>query len=324
MRRIFILLALLFMAPACVRVDDAPPAPQAMPAQGIFTFDDWAGPAIKVWYQTPERVSTSTPIVFVMHGVGRDADRYLAEWAPLALSHGFILVVPEFKQADFPGSRGYNAGFLREEDGRPRPSACWSFAALEPLFDEMKVRTGTQVPTYALYGHSAGGQFVHRYVMLVPEARLSRAIAANAGWYSMPDLETAYPYGLAGAAVDEAGLRRALGKPFIILLGTADTDENAENLRRTPEANAQGPHRYARGLSFHRSGNAAAERLGAPFGWQVVEVPGVGHKNSEMAAAAAPLLIGRGNGAPTHAMAKPSSQLSARIAACNSRISSAR
>lgn len=290
MLRIFVLVCLLFVAPACARVGDAPPAAQAMPDRGSFTFDGWAGPAIKVWYQLPERVSASTPIVFVMHGVGRDADRYLAEWAPLALSHGFILAVPEFNQADFPGSRGYNAGFLREEDGSPRPRARWSFAALEPLFDEMKARTGTQVPSYALYGHSAGGQFVHRYVMLMPEARLSRAIAANAGWYSMPDLETAYPYGLAGTAVDEAGLRRALGKPLIILLGTADTDVADPNLRRTPEANAQGPHRYARGLQFHRQGRAAATRAGVPFGWRVEEVRGVGHKNGEMAVAAAPLL----------------------------------
>ena len=289
-RRILILLFLLVLGPACVGSVDARPAVQATSSQGTFLFEDWAGPPIKVWYQTPVRITPATPIVFVMHGVRRDADRYLAEWAPIAARHGFILVVPEFSQADFPGSRGYNAGFMHEEDGTNRPRSRWSFAVLEPLFDTMKARTGSQAPTYVLYGHSAGGQFVHRYVMLMPEARLGRAIAANAGWYTMPDLESEYPYGLAATPADKASLTRALGKPLTILLGTADTDVTDPNLRRTPEANAQGPHRHARGLNFYRQAQKAAERGGVPFGWRLEEVRGVGHKNREMAVAAAPLI----------------------------------
>lgn len=290
MRRILVLLCPLVLGSACVPAGDAPASAQLTPSQGTFMFEGWAGPPIKVWYQTPAQVAPTTPIVFVMHGVGRDADRYLAEWAPIAARHGFILVVPEFSQADFPGSLGYNAGFLQEKDGTNRPRARWSFAVLEPLFDRVKARTGSQVPTYTLYGHSAGGQFVHRYVLLMPEARLGRAIAANAGWYTMPDLGTDYPYGLAATPADEASLKRALGMQLTILLGTADTDVSDPNLRRTPEANAQGPHRYARGLSFHNYGKTAAERAGVPFGWQLEEVRGVAHKNGEMAVAAAPLV----------------------------------
>lgn len=290
MRRILVLLCLLVLGPACVPAGDAPAAAQPAPSQGTFMFEGWAGPPIKVWYQTPRQVAPTTPIVFVMHGVRRDADRYLAEWAPIAARHGFILVVPEFSQADFPGSLGYNAGFLQEKGGTDRPRSRWSFAVVEPLFDRVKARTGSEAPTYTLYGHSAGGQFVHRYVLLMPEARLSQAIAANAGWYTMPDLGTDYPYGLAATPADEASLKRALGKPLTILLGTADTDVSDPNLRRTPEANAQGPHRYSRGLNFHRRGQAAAKRAGVPFGWRLEEAPGVGHKNGEMAVAAAPLI----------------------------------
>ncbi len=298
MRRALVFLLLLLLVPACVRGGDAPLAVQLTPSQRTFEFNGWAGPAVKVWYQAPVRVSATTPIVFVMHGVRRDADRYFAEWAPIAARRGFILVVPEFNQADFPGSRGYNAGYLQEKDGTLRPRSGWSFAVLEPLFDAIKARTGTATPTYALYGHSAGGQFVHRYVLLAPEARLSSAIAANPGWYTMPDLETAYPYGLAGTPVDEPGLKRALVKPLTILLGTADTDQGDPNFRRTPEANAQGPHRYARGLSFHSHGKAAAGRVGVPFMWRLEEVPGVAHKNGEMAVAAAELTrppLGKGS-----------------------------
>jgi pimeloyl-ACP methyl ester carboxylesterase len=226
-----------------------------------------------------------------MHGVNRDADRYLAEWAPLAERYGFILIVPEFDRARFPGATGYNTGFFQGPDGRPRTREKWSFAALEPLFDEVRVLTGTAVERYALYGHSAGAQFVHRYVLFVPEARLSRAIAANAGWYTWPDLTTPYPYGLAASSAGENELKRALGKPLTILLGTADTDIADPNLRTTREANAQGAHRLARGANFHTAGRASAARLGVPFAWQLEYVENTGHHNGAMAYAAAPMLV---------------------------------
>lgn len=284
----------LLLGAGCHGVDDRPATTANAVSDarsGTFTFSDWAGPALRVWHWVPQKVTATTPVVFVMHGVNRDADRYLAEWVPLAKRHGFILIVPEFNKADFPGSTGYNTGYFEDADGTPRPRERWSFAALEPLFDAVKARTGSRVPSYALYGHSAGAQFVHRYVLFMPEARLSRAVAANAGWYTMPDLATAYPYGLAGSPIGEAELRRALSKPMTILLGTADTDAAHPNLRTTPEANAQGPHRLARGGSFREAGQDAAKRLRVDFAWRTEEVAGVGHENGKMAVAAAPLLM---------------------------------
>ncbi len=169
--------------------------------KGRFEFTGWAGPPLPVWYQLPETITPDTPVVVVMHGVNRDADRYRDEWAELALAHRFIVIVPEYSRTDFPGSDGYNTGFFTSADGTPRPRNLWSFAAIEPLFDEVRRRFGTAVPRYTLYGHSAGAQFVHRYVMFMPEARIEQAIAANAGWYTMPDPALAFPYGVKGAPV---------------------------------------------------------------------------------------------------------------------------
>ena len=284
-------LALLFTAVLSLVL--MAPAQAAEPARGRFVFDGWAGPPLPVWYQLPDTVTADTPVVVVMHGVNRDADRYRDKWAGLARRYDMIVVVPEFSAAAFPGSRGYNTGFLTEEDGTPRPPALWSFAAIEPLFDAVRARFGTRVSRYTLYGHSAGAQFVHRFVMFMPEARLAQAISANAGWYTMPDPEGPFPYGLAGAPLPPAALPRALGQPMVVLLGTADTDVNDPNLRTTPEANRQGPHRFARGQSFLAEGRAAAARLDVPFGWTLEEVPGVGHSNGRMAEAAARLIAAR-------------------------------
>ena len=59
-------------------------ASQPAPAAGHYVFTDWDGPDLPVFYQLPDRVMPQTPVVFVMHGVNRDADRYRDEWAALA------------------------------------------------------------------------------------------------------------------------------------------------------------------------------------------------------------------------------------------------
>lgn len=265
-------------------------SPALAPGKGTFNFQGWAGPDIRVWYQLPDRVTGATPVVFVMHGRGRDADRYRDEWSGLAAEHGYILIVPEFDNDGFPGSRSYNHGNFAGRNGEPIPRERWSFSAIEPLFDEVLRLTGSEVDTYGIYGHSAGAQFVHRFALFTPEARYHRAISANAGSYAMPDLDTGYPFGLAGAPVTEADLGIVLGKPLMVLLGTADNDPNHRSLPDDPAAQAQGPHRLARGQAFVAAGEAAAGRMGVPFGWQVSFVEGVGHKNGEMAVAAAGLL----------------------------------
>ena len=294
LRLAFALGACLGSVPAlAIAVEPQPSAPSERglaPGAGQFLFSQWDGPALRVFYGIPDRVSASTPVLFVLHGVNRDADRYRDEWLGLADSRGMILVVPEFTDRDFPGTAGYNGGNLTDSEGRARSRSQWSFAAIELLFDAVRRRTGTRVASYAIFGHSAGGQFVHRFVTFMPEARYHRAIAANAGWYTMPDLSLRYPYGLAGTTIGERELRLTLGRPLTILLGTSDTDPNHRSLRRTRLAMAQGSHRLARGHSYFAAGNAAARRLGAPFGWTLQEVPGVAHENSRMAVAAASLL----------------------------------
>ena len=285
---------------------DAPAARAAIPADGLesgsgrFVFDGWNGPAIPVWYYRPAIVEADTPVVFVMHGVNRDADRYRDQWSTLAREHRFILVVPEFSERNFPGAMGYNQGFVVDRDGKPRPREAWSFAAIEPLFDAVRAMSGTRVARYDLYGHSAGAQFVHRYVMFMGEARLKRAISANAGWYTLPNLEIDFPYGLRNSGLSAEDLQRALAQPLTVLLGTADNDRAHPNLRRTPEALAQGPHRLARGEHFVAQSRHQAAAAGHVFpAWRLQYVDGVGHDNGAMAPAAAALL-GRWEAADGH------------------------
>ena len=239
------------------------------------------GRTIPVWYFLPEAARADAPVLVVMHGVNRDADRYRDEWLPHARRYGFVLVAPEFSEAAFPGDAGYTLGTKG------------AFQWIEPVFDAMKAATGNRSERYHLYGHSAGAQFVHRFLYFVPGARVAKAVAANAGWWTLPDPAVDFPYGLKGSTVDAAALKTMLQRPLVVLLGTADTDPNHVHLRRTPEALAQGPHRFARGHTFFAAGKNRAAALDVPLGWRLATAPGVGHSDSGMAAFAVRELFGQ-------------------------------
>jgi poly(3-hydroxybutyrate) depolymerase len=256
-----------------------------------FRFDSWAGPAMRIFVSRPSDPDPDRPVVFVMHGVNRNADEYRDQWHRLAIEHDFMLVVPEFNQRGFPGPEGYNLGNVYDENRAAVDEANWSFSAIEPIFDEIRRRYSMTAEGYSLYGHSAGSQFVQRFVFHVPDARVNQIVSANAGWYMMPDYEEDYPYGLRSSVVTPDKLQAALNLPVTILLGEEDTDPEHPNLRRTPEALAQGEHRLARGNSFFEAAQAFAERMNVPFNWQLVTVPGAGHDNRLMAPAAVPYLL---------------------------------
>ncbi len=252
-----------------------------------FEFTNWDGPAFNVRMSKPASFDEDTPIVIVMHGASRDVDRYFADWSAQGNADGFAVVVPHLDDQGFPGSDAYNLGNVFSGDGMLTDKGVWTFTAIEPLFDEAAARLGSRRSGYTLFGHSAGSQFAHRFLYHVPNARAERVIAANAGWYTMPDFGVIWPYGLAGSGMRPEDLPGVLARDVVVLLGDADNDPNGAKFRKTPEAELQGEHRLARGKTFYRVAEARAQALGVPFNWQLEVVPGAGHVNAEMTPAAA-------------------------------------
>lgn len=258
---------------------------------GEFNFIDWSGPSINVRTYVPESVTDTTPIVIVMHGNTRDVDRYFDDWSAQGKLNGFVIVVPEFNVDDFEGSARYHLGnVFNAKKGFRRPENKWTFSAIEPLFDQVVASLGGKQASYTLYGHSAGAQFVHRFLYYKPDARVKRAIAANAGWYTLPVYGVSFPYGLDGSGLREKILPAVFARDVVLLLGDADVDPDDESLRQTEEAQRQGPHRYARGVMMYRVAKAKAAKLGVDFNWKLVEVHGAQHSNAQMAPAAAGLV----------------------------------
>jgi acetylornithine deacetylase/succinyl-diaminopimelate desuccinylase-like protein/poly(3-hydroxybutyrate) depolymerase len=271
-------------------------APLAVGSSQIV-FSGWSGPKLPVFVHKPQTTGADSRIVFVMHGVQRDGDRYRDEWRDLAEKHNLIVVVPTFGRKDFPTTDSYNLGNIVREKGQKTPKAKWSFSAIEPLFDDVVCRVSGNQRGYALYGHSAGGQFVHRYVAFADAPRMEAAVAANSGWYTMPN-NGAFPYGWGGDVEGLVVPAKAFQRPLTILLGTEDIDRNDPNLRINEEADKQGQTRFDRGHSFL---TAARKQAGAatPLNWKTAYAPGVGHDNGRIAPFAIPHLLGVTASAPS-------------------------
>jgi hypothetical protein len=261
---------------------------------GSFEFDAYEplkDRPVEVWYDAPAGDLTSVKVLVVMHGQQRNGEEYRDDWIPHARRVGALLIVPEFSEKYYPDSDDYNVGHLVTEDGDPVPEPDWSFSVIEPLFDFVREETGNRSDGYYLFGHSAGAQFVHRFMLFKPVNRVIRAVSANAGWYTAPERDVDFPYGLRNSPSTDDGLRRALAGPLTVLLGENDVDTDSDSLRSTPEADRQGANRLQRGQFFFRAGRHAAEALGASFGWKVETVPGATHSNDEMAPTAARILF---------------------------------
>lgn len=288
---------------ACGSTPSAAPTGPAEPGDamllragsGTFTYRDERGNSsrpIRVRYWMPPDYGAETAVWIVMHGASRAGQRYFDDWQPQAFIRGALLLVPEFGDIEYPGSVWYNLGhvFDSEAPGTPNPSNQWTFTAIEHLFEDVRAATGSSQAGFRIYGHSAGSQFVHRFLWMRPDAPVERAVAANAGWYTFPSEQTTWPYGLAGSPATEAGVSARLGMDLTVLLGDQDTDTESSSLRKTPEAQAQGPHRFARGQAFFRAAQLEADLRGVPFGWVLDTVRGATHSNALMAPAAAEIL----------------------------------
>jgi dienelactone hydrolase len=279
-----LIFAVIFLAPGGYsRADNKVAA-----GEGRFTFSpNPKRPEHKltVWTHSPKGFGPDTPIVFVMHGVKRNGKSYRDAWAPHSRKEGFLLLVPEFPEDEYPGE-AYQQGRLRDRKGKPLPPEQWTFSVIEKLFDQAKAITGSRVEKYYLYGHSAGGQFVHRFVLFMPKARYARAVAANPGYYTFPTQDAGYPYGLRGTPIAGPIDAAVFGRDFVLMLGAEDTNRDDPNLRKTPQADAQGLTRLERGKNYFRAATDVAKKMGAKFNWRLVTVPGVGHSDPKMSPSA--------------------------------------
>lgn len=235
-------------------------------------------------------------IWFVMHGVGRGARAYVRAAAPVAERHNALAIAIEFSARAYPEVEAYTLGVTTR--GEPDESAhaqkrwrdrdSYLYSEVEHVFEAVRQLFGGRQEGYYLFGHSAGAQFVHRLLTFLPDARVLGAVAANAGWYTLPvsgnDAHLAMPYGLRGTPLEGVELRSLLRQPLTVMLGARDTAkaDDDRQLRGTPAAMAQGATRLERGKKYFATARAAAAKVAAPFNWRLAIVPSAAHEVSQM------------------------------------------
>ena len=241
---------------------------------GDFEFRDQRGRSdrpIHVWFARPSDPGPQPRIVLVLHGDSRTGKLARDMGAPYASQQRLIVVAPQFGEDHYPGDAYDLGGMVR--GGALEPRKDWALLLIEHLFDDLRERWSLSATSYDILGHSAGGQFVQRLVLFVPEARFRRAVASGPGTLAVPDARVEAPYGLGGVAMEAGGLERSLTRDFVVVVGDRDIDEGP----RPAVVLAQGKTRVSRAFRLFAAAHEAAVERRVTLAWRLRVVSGLDH-----------------------------------------------
>ena len=253
---------------------------------------------IRVFYHQPATLRADSEILFVLPGAGRNGHDYRDAWITISEEQGVMILALQYVEVDYDFADYHLAGMV-EHPASPSDesyrintnSAEWIYRDFDRIFRLVKEEIGSRQQEYDIFGHSAGGQILHRMAIFQDFTNARRIISANSGWYTLPNNEYNYPYGVKDTYVNEDDLRTAFEKKLTILVGELDNEnETRGHLRHTPQADAQGLHRFSRANYFVETSRTRAEEINAPYNWNLEVVKGVGHDYQGMSQAAAALL----------------------------------
>ena len=257
-----------------------------------YVFTEWDGASIDVITYIPPNATVETPILMVIPGASRDAQRFHASWLDLAKKNHFSVLTIGAKKSLFPDEYSYNAGGVITENGDLVDDSKWLFSAIDPIFNDFKERYGFISKRFYLFGHSAGGGFVHRYLLFNKDAPIVKAVAANPAFVTLPDKNILYPFGLKGVESSDKNIKHWVDKNMAILLGEDDLGPRTKPLSNGQMARDQGPNCLERGKLLYNKTRSKAEELGFDFNWELITVPDVGHDNYKLAPFASIYLFG--------------------------------
>lgn len=290
MKRLILLLAIVFLSAELY-------AASMLPAgEGRFTYKDYppfADRPVDVHYYIPNSGDVHRmPVIFVFEGADRGYSSLLKSWKQEAEKYKFMVFIPHFDLKRFPLSDYQEVGVIDDKDHTIRPIEEQTPALIDKMFEYVRQYSGNERKGYMIYGHSAGGQFVQRFMLLHDSPYVEKAVIGSPGWYTFPDASQDFPYGVRNIPyVTPEVIRKYLAKPIILQLATGDTIRESY-LRKTPEAEAQGHNRYERGNQFYQYLHQIAIEHNWPCNWQKIEEQGIGHHAAGMGERAIPVMLG--------------------------------
>jgi poly(3-hydroxybutyrate) depolymerase len=216
----------------------------------------------------PDSGGAEAPIFVAVHGLACNPDELARVFAAYCETAGVVMLAPVFtseQHGDYQRLGRVGRGVRAD-------------VALDRCVAEVVTLTKADAEQLYLFGYSGGAQFVHRYLMAHPH-RVAGAVAASAGWYTFPDMQVRFPYGIRpqrrmpGVNFNPEEFLRV---PVTVLVGRADV--NAEHLRSTERVNRQqGKNRVERARNWVAAMRAAATAYGYEPCVSCIEVPEVDH-----------------------------------------------
>jgi hypothetical protein len=216
-----------------------------------------------------------------------------------------MVFAPKFSDKNFPGGDVYNLGNVFDDGDNPTENEFnefseWTFSVIDDIFDFIVNQVSGSQERYNAWGHSGGAQFLQRFAFFVPNSKLNIGVCSNAGWYTVPESNIDFPYGIGLPFTSndinlpdfilqnypsyQISLNKFFQRELVIHLGTDDNDSNSSGLRHNNVVDSQqGNNRYDRGNYFFSTSNSISNQLLLPFNWIKSEIAGVGHQAQLMA-----------------------------------------
>ncbi|MFB9150488.1 hypothetical protein [Roseovarius ramblicola] len=224
----------------------------------------------------PRQSRGERPLVSV-HGIARDVPGMADGLANAAQATGRTIVLPVFDKDHWP---------------RYQRAACPARAdhALLALLSSLEAEGRIPRGPVDMSGFSGGAQFAHRFTWLYPN-RVARLSVASAGWWTFPDQDTAYPFGIgpertgpsAAPFCFRTNLRAFLDRDIAIRVGARDCVVD-DKTRSGPRIDAQqGRDRLTRARTWATALRAASRALNMPDRVDFAILPDCGHSFTDCA-----------------------------------------
>lgn len=270
--------------------------------------------SLKVFYHKPKNFNPSSNILIAIPGDGRNGDGYRDDLISASEKYNVLVLSPMYEEKYYPFEDYQLGGTVHDLNLKAAVEPIsgtnvvkvdeskvtiqhnnnadeWLFSDFDRIFDLAVKATKSNQKQYDMYGHSAGGQILHRFAIFHPNSKADRIIAANAGFYTLPDTKLKMPFGLQNSLVSDSKLKNSFAKKLIILAGELDNEnEKGGSLMRSKTADLLGVHRFERAKNFYYSSSNIANQLQFNFNWKLETVPNVGHNNKKMSEAATKIL----------------------------------
>ncbi len=291
------------------------PLVQISEGSGSFFISGGVGhenDVIKVYYHKPKNMTSNSKILMVIPGAGRNGDDYRDSWIKASEKYSVLIISPSYPEKNYPygdyhlGSMVKNLNLEKGIRFKKNTNQVhidegvvkfnfnankneWIFNDFDRIFKLIKKVTKSKQKKYDMFDHSAGGQILHRFVLMQPKSKANRILASNSGTYTLPDDVTKFPFGMSD--IDNKQLKRSFRKNLILFLGELDNEhETGGTLLRSKTVDKQGTNRLARGGYFYNKSVKTAQQSNMTFNWELKIIPAIGHNQKEMAKAAAKYL----------------------------------